>query len=338
MPQAIGIKGYAQFAREATWATAVAATHRIGFEECTLNAEPGIAESKMMVAGTLGGVGWMDDAANAGIEVVGNRAAGRLVMPMDYNGLLQFIDMIMGTATYGSYGAAVTGGGPYTHTWALEREFLNSMTIQLGEGGVNVSTAGKYLGMKAVGLNLSCKAGLGDAGIARLAVDFVGQQRSADATPTAGQTAIARLPIYFSHLSASDNGLSTTPVWDSLELDIRPTIAAVPGMGSAYIQEPLRAGKIAVTLKIVQRFIGNSALVAYQAGTLITGAPSFTFSSGSYSFAVVLNKSKIITRPAPVFGLGGLMMEEVTYKAMLSDVAVGGLTIVAVSAQNGAAA
>lgn len=334
----LGIKSWIQFGRESVWAQAVAATHRIGFSNCTIEAKPGIVHSPNMPAGNTTiaqGQPWMTDPANAGIDIASEYAAGNMTLPMDYNGLLQFFDMIYGTAAFGTYGAAVTGTGPYTHTFGPERELMNSATLQIYEGGVRASTVARVVGAKLLGLTLSGAAG----GALSLSLDVIGQQKALNLAPTAALSCIPRVPIYFSHLTSADDGSSDGDlVLKAFELSIKPSMAAPEFRdGTKYIREPVRDGLITTTLKLTREYTSDTLITAFQAGTLLTSKPSLTFSTGTYGLVITFNKAKIVAAPQPTPSLKGIMLQEVTYEAQW-DTTLGGCTIAITGAQNGAAA
>lgn len=340
----LGIKSWVQFGREATWATAVAATHRLGFTNCTIEAKPQIARSANMPAGNTTiaqGQPWMRDPVNAGIIVVGEYAEGNLEMPLDYDGLLQFFDLMMGTSAFGTYGASVSGAGPYTHTFQPEQELLNSMTLQIYEGGINAANVAQCLGMKGASMTITGKAAPGDAGILMLNMGLIGQQKKINQAPTAALACIPRVPILFSHLNSFNDGTgsSATSILRGFEFSIKPELAAPEWqLGSAFIRQPVRKGLITTQLKLTREYANDDAIVAFKAGTIITGNPTLLFSSGSKQFQIMFNYAKIVEAPQPRPGLSGIMLQDITYECLWDPTGIGGCTITMVTAQNGAAA
>lgn len=341
MGLSIGIKGYAQFSREAVYGTALAATHRIAFESCTLEPKPQIGASKSMPAGGFSGAAWMPDMDNQGSFVAGEHSEGQLVMPMDYDGLLQFVDMAMGTATYGTYGAAVSGpsDGVYTHVWSPEREALNSMCLQFYEGGVDTK-ARIHPGLKVTGFSLRGSNGPGDDNVVRLTVDLVGR-KSAYGTPTGAISMLTRVPLRMIDLTWWDGFLDkTTGVLRDFEFTIKPSLAApIYQAGSAEIREPVRDGMIVTTLKMTREFNDLSSFSQYQAGGKMAAPPTLQFDSatGGKQLLIEFQAAAIVNQPQPRPGLKGIMLVETTYQALWSGTN-GGVMITAKTAQSGAAA
>lgn len=332
----LGIKSWIQFGPESAWATAAAATHRLGFSECSIETKIVQAHSPNMPSAGVTGAAWMTDSANAGIEIVGEYAGGQLVVPMDYDGLLRFFDMVFGAGAFGTYGATVSGAGPYVHTFGPEKEFLNSLTIQIYEGGVLASNVARVVGAKVTGLTLSGKAG----SPCILTLDIIGQQKQLGQTPTAAITCIPRVPVHFSHITAFDDGTAdSNTVLREFEFSIRPSIAAPEWRdGTKYIREPVRDGLITTTLKLVREYSSDSIITAYKAGTLLTGKPSLQFASGTKAISIAFQAAKIVGAPQPKPALKGIMLQEVTYEAQWTDATNGGVSVAITTAQNAAAA
>ena len=341
MGLAIGVKGYVQFVREAAYGAQLAATHRIAVESCTLEAKPQIGESQSLPAAGFSAQPWMADADNQGQYVLGEHSEGQITMPMDYDGLLQFVDMAMGTGTYGTYGAAVSGpsGGVYTHVWQPEKEYLNSMCVQFYEGGV-ASNAAIFPGLKETGFTLRGTGSPGNDGLIRLTVDHIGRKRSSGA-PTGAISMLPRVPLRMSDLTWSDGFLDkTTGVLRDFEFTIKPAILApVYQMGSNEIREPIRDGLISTTLKMTREYNDLSSFSKFQTGGKMASPPSLQWDepAGAKQFKIEFQAAAIMSQPQPRPGLKGVMLVETTYKALWSG-ANGGVTITAKTAQSGAAA
>ena len=327
MALGLGIKGFLQFGREATWGTAGTVNHRLAYEEFVLETKPMQEFSKNMPAGGVSGAPtetpWMEDSANAGMVIVGDYAEATLTCPLDYRGLLQFIDMMMGTATFGTYGASVGTidvHSMYTHTWAKELEKLNSITIESYET-VNLNTVSQGLGMKVLGLTLSGKAGSGCS----MQVNMGGMTKKFNQTKTGSVSAISRVPILMQHLAVSDDGFLASPTIRDFTLAYKPTIAFPRwNSGSANPYEPVREGLIETTLKYTIEYQSDTIIAAYKAGT--QGSPHFTFTSGYRVLDFLLNKAVIIAAPQPKPSLNGIMLQEVTWRAQWLA-GTGGMTV-----------
>lgn len=340
MALTLGIKGYLQFAREGTYGTAAAATHRVGFEECTLEAKPQIGETANMPAAGFASAAWMRDMNNQGQFVAGEHTEGQITLPLDYDGLLQFFDMAMGTGTYGTYGATVSGAGPYLHTFGPEKEALNSATLEWYEGGV-AANARLTPGCKLRGLTIRGAAAGGDAGVLRMVLDVVGQKTSY-ASPTAGQTAITRVPILFSHCNSWTDGDrdQSNGILREFEFSIKNELAAPQYVfnTTGQIREPVRDGLITTTLKMTREYTSNALTSKFSSGGKMSAPPIITFASGTKNFGITFNAASIIAQPQPRPALKGIMLIETTYKALWSGPTDGGVTLTMTSAQNGAAA
>lgn len=344
MSNRIAIKEFFQWAREATWATDLATDHRMAMESLVIDTNPQIAFSKNMPAGGTTDQPWMEDSANAGAVLTNDFAEAMLIAPLDYNGNWQFIDMIMGSATYGSYGAGVTGpsGGKYTHTWPYTREFMNSITIEGNEGKDQASSIVQAFGMKMLELEISGDAtSAPDGAILKFKGRLGGQKKSLSGSLTSAISPIARVPILMSHLSAFDDGSGDSAVdvlITKFSLSIKPAMA-FPNFygGSVYPREPIRSGLVEVLLKFTREYTTDALITKYQAGTL--ASPSMTFTSASRQFKFTLNKAVIPTGGAkqPQPNLRGLMEQEVTWRCLWLP-GTGDLTIVAITDQSGAQA
>lgn len=346
----LGIKGAIQFGREATWATPATVNRRLAFLGGKIDAKPIIAISNQMPGSGI----WLPDAlvsggVSAGAEVVGEYAEGQVELYLDYEGLLQPFDMLYGGAAYGSWGATTTGpsGGNYTHVFT-EKEFFNSVTMEFIEGLITSGKCSQIPGAKVAAVTISVKAAGGEAGWARMTIDWVGQQKVLTQNITGAITAVQRLPVLFSHATAFNDGSGDSGVvLREFELKITPAQTKEDrfGIGSPYILEPVRKGLVNATMKFVREYTSDTLMTAYKAGTVraTTGGagnlPSITF-TGAASRSIKFECAAAILEaaPQPTPNLDGLMMQEVTWRALYDSAAGFGLKTTIINTQSSASA
>ena len=276
-----GSKSYWQFGREATWATAVAATKRVA--PLSMGIEAVIKQEKDL--SLHGGMVARD------IVKVNERAEGAIETYLTYNEQLMLIDALCGTATYGSNGGSTSGSNPYTHTFTT-KELFNSFTHQLIEGNIPASKCQRALGAKMTGLTFVGEV----VSIVRATWATVGKQKQTDQTPTGALSAATPLYVLTSH-AVLDDGTSDVAgsdvIMKSFEFSMQNGCAAREDCGSDYILEPLRAGPEMARLKFRREFRTKALMDTWIAGTNL--AFSLTFTSSPSSFKLEAANSRVVS-------------------------------------------
>ena len=331
----LGPKVKVQFKREAAYANGgYTSDHCIAVEDIAFESKPQMAESLNMPAAGASAQPWMVDGNQAGIVIANEITDGQMTTPLDYEGLLQFFDMIYGTSSFGTYGANVSAGPPYTHTFK-EAEFLNSMQMEIVEGALEGVKLALLLGVKATGLTVSGKAVAGEGSLLKLAMNFVARKKQLAQTPTASlTTTVTRQPIRMADLSAFNYGLGgETPILRGFDFIVKPTLIDKQMQGgSAYIREPIRVGLIDTRLKLSLEYQSDTAMSTLIAGT--TGTPGLTFSTGANAiFSIAFSKAKLMSVSQPRPTLNDTMVQDLEWKAMWNSNY--GASVVFVNTQTG---
>ena len=310
----IGPKVKVQFKREAAWANGgYTSDHCISVEDVAFETKPDIAESANMPAANATSQPWMVDNDNAGLVITTEKTDGQLTTPLDYEGLLQFIDMMYGTATFGTYGGDVSGS--YVHAFT-EKEFLNSMQMEVFEGGVVAGKCSLVVGVKARQMTITGKAVAGEGNILKLVMDLVAQKKTPNSTPSATlNTTVARVPVCMVDMTTGLDGTGDSPiVIRSFELTMKPTIVDKTHQGgSKYIREPIRVGLIDTRLKITREYSSDTPVTKLIAGT--TGAPQLTFTKGAKIFDISMPYAKLMSASQPKPTLSDVMTQDLEWKA-----------------------
>lgn len=298
-------KGYIQFFRESTWKTAPTITKRLPYISCVTT--PDIRPLK---SNTLNNV-LSRTAQYAGPNVFRTT----LVLEGWYEGLLLWLDMLMGTDTYGANGATTTGANPYVHTY-IEREFLNSMTVEIIEGNIPANQCQRLRGAKVVSGRLRWEAGFGDGAIGTLTLELLSPIYETGQAVTGSLTAVSPLPILFHEGSTMDDGTADAAaeiVMRSAEIMIRNPVAERFAIGSAVILEPLRNDFLVVTAAFRKEFQTKLLMDAVNAFT--AGSPKLVFgSSASKRITFDIGTARITEYNHPVSGRD-LIVQDVTWEA-----------------------
>lgn len=318
-----GHKSYMQFGREATYGTAVPATHRLGFVNSNVEPEIGIVRDNTL----------NDAVVRSSIYPVGELARGTIEMVLDYAGLLLLFDGVMGTGTFGANGGSTTGAGPYTHVFK-EKSFLNSYTIEIVEGNIPSAKCQRLIGAKIVGMTIRGEAGQGDGALIRVVWDILAKQKQTDQTPTAALTAVARSSALFHHATVDDGTADAAADVRLRSFEIRlqsPVADDRFYFGSTTIDEPLRSDFVAPTMRFTKEFQTKTLIDAYKAGT--TGTPEISFASGADSVSFAFGTAKATAYAHPVSGYG-IITQDVTWEGLLTDDTVDyGLRVQVVNSQ-----
>ena len=335
MALGIGIKSRIQWGLESTWATAPTVNRAAGFESQTIDPVIGMARDPNMPGPAPGGTQpWLQSE----ITPIGEKAEGQISMVLDYEGLLRFFDLIFGTGTFGTYGVTVTGTNPYTHVFS-PHEFLNSLTMELLEGGIPVGQCQQLLGVKSKGLTVKATAASGEQGFLRLTNDLVAQQKKYGQTPTNSLNPVPRIPVLMTHATAVNDGsgdsASIVRLRDFEFQMQRKILDSRWALGLAFIDEPVADGYITATMKIVREYTSISLPTALKAGT--TGQPAVTFSDGNgRSVTFQLERGKVIESKLGISN-AGVLTQTTTWEGTWAPGGTFGVEVVFVNTQNAAA-
>lgn len=282
-----GFNSFLQIGREATWATAVAATRRIPVRVLSPKPEQGVVKSQA-IDGKI---------TRSAMYAGGQRGGAEIEFELTYEGLALILDGVMGTAAFGSAGGTVVGTNPYTTTYK-QRDIVNSYTCELSMGAIPVGKCERLVGGKISELTIKGSAGLNpDDAICICRAKLIGQAYQTNQTPTGALTAVAPLPVLFHQMSTDADGTSDVTadvVLKSWEISIKNALADSRwGGGSALILEPLRNSYIESTIKVVKEFQTRVALDAYLA--LTQGNPNLVFTSGARSIQFSIPKAYQVT-------------------------------------------
>lgn len=289
-----GSDSYIQFGRETAgnYGTVVAATHRLGIISHTV---------KPTFAATIENPTLNAHLVSDDVYLKGEKAEGTITMVMGYTGMLQLIDGLFGTNTFGSSGGSTSGDGPYVHSFT-PKTLLNSYTFEYIDGNIPSTKCQRTPGTKIVGMRWNVVAGEGDNALMQVEIDVKAKEYQVNQTPTAALTAVAQLPVWFDHFNVITDGSGDTTdiIMKSLGISISPKIVERFALGSSTLLEPLRNGKIEVVYDFEREFNTISQITNLKAGSSV--ALVFRATSGTNYIEFRSDAAKIIDAENPVPG------------------------------------
>lgn len=315
-----GHKGYFQFGREATWGTAVVATHRLPYVSCDTRPVGGTVESEMMNASR-----WLQGIYKGPVYY-----ETTLVLELWYAGMLLLLDGIQGTATFGANGGTTTGSNPYLHT-ITGQDVLNSYTFEIIEGNIEAGKCQRLVGAKIDKAVISGAKGVGADAICRLTLTLLSKSYQTDQTPTTSLTAIAALPVMFHETTTVQDGtadIAADIVLQSFSVSIDNRLARRQTT-SIDILEPVPEGFCDITIQLQKELHTSTSLDAFQAFTAASAnQPSLLIGPSSSKRVTILvpGTANIVAYNHPVTG-AGIIMQDVTWKPFRAGTAAGPLTI-----------
>jgi len=268
-----------QFKREATWGTDIAATKRMGVRLL----EPDIAVGAIL-SGNMSG-----SRVRTGIAKGGHKARFTFETDMEYvngatdpNGYCTLHDLIMGSTTFGTYAAAVSGSGPYIHEFT-NKSVMNSATMELIDGypGAASTKCLQITGCKVEEAELSFGWSFdGEEHIPKWRVTMVGKTASPDTAFTDRSATPMQTPDIISskHCVVADGVLSpATSAYFSVKIKIKNNLYT-EGFSSLsdYITEPVALNFLEATIELE---------ADYDSYTLLSNMISQTASAANIQFA-----------------------------------------------------
>ena len=301
--EALGHKSYMQWAREATWGTAVPATRRGGLIESTPTLQTGV-----ILDPTL------DNSVSRTAQYQGRRRVrARIRTRLDYESYGLFWDSLFGTASFGSLGATTTGAGPYVHT-LVEKSILNSLAVQLIEGDIPTGKCSTLEGLKLSGVRISGEQGDGERGLCYTEWDGAAEDYAEDQTPTASLTAYVALPVLTQDVTTQDDGTADTVKMRSFEITVRNPVEEEGALGQVQIEEPFRNDFLEI--KAVFRKIYKTKTLHAAARAFTAGSPKLVFGSAATKrMTLDVGTANVEVYQHPVRGYG-VVLQEVTWNAI----------------------
>ncbi len=301
--ESLGHKSYLQWAREATWGTAVASTRRGGLIESTPTLQTGV-----ILDPTL------DNSVSRTAQYQGRRRVrARIRTRLDYESYGLFWDSLFGTASFGSLGASTTGAGPYVHT-LTEKSILNSLAIQAIEGDIPTGKCSVLEGAKFTGVRISGEQGDGERGLCYCEWDVTAEDYAEDQTPTGALTALTAVPVLTQEATTQDDGTADTVKLRSFEITIRNPVEEEGALGQVQIEEPFRNDFLEI--KAVFRKIYKTKTLHAAARAFTVGSPKLVFGSAATKrITFDIGTANIEVYQHPVRGYG-VVLQEVTWNAI----------------------
>ena len=312
----LGHRGYIQFGREATYGTAVAATHRIPFVSCETRPVGGTIDSEMM-----NNARWLH-----GIYQGPKHYETTLVVELWYEGMLLLLDGLMGTGTYGANGGTTSGGSPFAHT-ITQQDLLNSYTFQIIEGRIPATTCQRLLGAKIDRAEISGSKGSGNDAILRLTLTLLSRSYQTAQAITGSLNAVTALPILFHEMQGVSAFLDGTAdvaadkVLQNFTVSINNNLARRHHSTAATILEPIAEGFCEVEIRLTKEFQTVALLDAFNAFTAaVPTEPTLVFGvTSSKRFTISTPGTAVIpTYGHPISG-PGIIMQDVTWKGFRAN-------------------
>lgn len=318
-----GHKGYLQLAREAAYGVAATpATHRIPFLDVSIRPVAGRVDDNTLDARLQRLRGYQSSV----------HYEGTIRIPLNYAGHLLLWDGVFGTDAYGANGGTTTGAGPFTHSF-VEREYLNSYTVQVVEGDVPATKCQRYLGLKVEGFEFDTAPG-GDSSWPSVTFHVVALDKETNQTPTAGLTAIAVSPCQFHQITTKADG-SADPAADvvlrRLRVSHRVALLRQFDAGSLLLKEPVRQDWPESTFEIEKNFRTRTWTDLARAYTL--AGITFEWVNGSLRFKLEAGTCEPVEHRPPELGVYGVLSESMTWRVARDSGLASGLKLTIVNNQ-----
>ena len=333
---AYGYESLLQIGREATWNTAVAATHKFGIIELEVTPRHGTYMGRTL-ASSISKPAMYQGAVS--YEV-------RALMTLSYDYLMLFFDGVMGTATFGANGGTTTGAGPYTHTW-LEKSLLNSYTLECVEGNRGAAGAtgkcNRYYGAKIKSIKIHGEAVPTEGSACTLEVVFVAPSVTVGFTTTASLVLATESPAYFYHATTVDDGTgdgfvagpTTNIIMKNFDITVDNVVAERYMIGLASMFEPQRNGFVSVQVNVVKELQTTAMLSAAAAFT--QGSPKLVFDNAgsgaaNRQFTFDVGKAYITNYRNPIRG-PEIVEQTATWEAIYDSGNASALKLINISGQ-----
>ena len=222
---------------------------------------------------------------SGGHHEVRKTTGGSVSLLATYNSIGLFLQAALGAA-------AVTGSGPYVHTYTLAQDIL-SLTLELLRG--NQAKSEIFEGSQISQMVLSCSPGQP----MQMDLEFICETSQTRAT-AGSATYTAALLILASHAGQLGFGGANYDI-KSMRLTLDNNLERREKLGSLTSQEPNRAGQGSVSLEVELDSVSgvNDTLLAAQlAGT--QGDVTLTFTSSPSLFAITLQNAWIDSAADPI--------------------------------------
>ena len=282
----------------------------------------------------------VDDLAGSGSGVEGarfvasNSAAGSIRLAATFVEMGALLAWALGGTP------ASTGSGPYTHTYpvGLESPWRSAFTRYTAADGTGLQDEWRCLQVDSFTLDLGADA----IAYATLAVTGAAAVRStvyqlgvASTETPAAATMVAATPILGSLSGVLTLGANSIAARTASLTVTRPLDRAVD-FGDAIPGEGVLSGPVSVSLSVTRA--ADEADSATLRAALMAGTSAdlaLTFTSGTKTFTITLEKAVVISRSAP-FTSGGALVETLEFRAQALETSDFGAKIVIVNAASAA--
>jgi hypothetical protein len=291
------------FAAETTRGSAVSRTNWLEVSSCEL-AEVAQYERFPVLGASNGGGNRLTS------HIVSKRCAGRIVIPLQYEGIGFWLEQLMG-------GVATSGGGaPYTHLYTLGAIPPRFLTVEK-----IIGTSGRrelYTGVCVTGGRLR----ISRAAVAMLELDVVGYKSdgyAAEGTPSFGAAVDVRA-VYGRHFNGA--AIPMQMAWNSanytvqdLELRWVNNLSDVADLGSYYATDVDQSGERLISVAAGIRHVGTATealRTAHLAGTSSNITFTCTGDASNQDIAFTCRNAEIQELPAtPLSGTGRVIVRPV---------------------------
>lgn len=263
--------------------------------------------------------------------------------------ILRLIDCFMGSQAYNAVGGATVGptGGYYTHTF-IQELYHNSLTLELGYGGIPDGDVLRFTGAKIDKAVLEVSGGLSpDTAIATLTFDWVAYDAERGATPSATlSSSIANTAYTFRDITGLDDGYGGISSFRSYKLTVDNKLLKDRWnlTGAGLIDEPVRGAFSEVLVEYEREYIDNGPLEAYIANTNAGSSSnaSLTFGAGSGAsnwmiFAPSASAGHVLSW-TNAMGDDGLLVEKYSARYLDDAASLGSNTALTITVSNNSSA
>jgi hypothetical protein len=306
----LGFGSYISIGKEVTWGTAVARTRSVRPITCDLE--------RRIINQVVEDLAGNDASAHESLDYQSaEESGGSFSFYADFGcyGLTALLEQAMGAA-------ATSGSGPYTHEFTLDKDLLNGLTIEQGNG---LSEAEVFEGGSINRLIIEAEVGRK----VRVTAEVIAETSGGPTTITA-PTFITSAPVL--HHQAG------TMTWNSVEYTIQRLVLTIDNklarrqqLGSHLTKQPARTAKSEVTIQVTLERVSNALKTAHQARTASDLEITFT-GSGSNSLAIAAHNTKIWEYRGGPSGVGPIT-EQLTFRSF-SDGTDLGLAVTVVNSNS----
>lgn len=263
-PVGVGFKSYIQFAPEAQFNVAVAATSKLEVINWNVNPVVGVIQDPSLYSGQ----------SRRAMYQGGLLYRGTFTVRMNYDGLLELYRGVFGTYD----GTTTVESGVIDHKFT-EGATLKTYTIEAVVGDVPTGKCFRLTGAKFVNLKVTGTAGTGNDAMLQAEFTVVARDMQSNVTPTVGPTFPSLFPVLYHQATVVDDGTVTGGV---------ALVSAVAGTISLLTTFTRSAGSFTTDGVIAGMQVSGAGVAANTTVASVTSATVLVLSASGTNGAATL--------------------------------------------------